>query len=188
MYLPKLEQFHKHKEMDEGVLGIFETPEAIMEAAEKTKEKGYIGFDCLLPFPVHGIDEAMGTPRSGLPWVTFFAGLFGCLIGILFQGLTHSYDWPLNIAGKALNAWYAYVPIIFELTVFSAGIYTVVALLFLAGLPSPSRRILHKDLTSHRFGLWIPKSAKGYVESDVVSFVKGLGGTEVTVVQPEKQK
>ncbi|TGM81655.1 DUF3341 domain-containing protein [Leptospira mtsangambouensis] len=188
MYLPKLEQFHKYKEMDEGVLGIFETPEAIMHAAEKAKEKDYKGFDCILPYPVHGIDEAMGTPRSGLPWITFFAGIFGCTIGILFQYLTHAYDWPLNISGKSLNAWFAYVPIIFELTVFSAGIYTVAALCFLSGIPKATRRILHPDLTSHRFGLWIPKSAKGYNESEVVSFVKGLGGSEVTVVKPENQK
>lgn len=186
MYLPKLEQFYKYKEMESGVLGIFDSPSAIIEAAEKTKVKGYEGFDCLLPYPVHGIDEAMGTPRSGLPWVTFFAGLFGCTIGISFQYLTHAVDWPLNIAGKALNAWYAYVPIIFELTVFSAGIYTVVSLLFLAGLPKPGRRILHKDLTSHKFGIWVPKDAKGYNETEVVSFLKSIGGTEVTVVQPEK--
>ncbi|MDZ4725829.1 MAG: DUF3341 domain-containing protein [Leptospira sp.] len=187
MYLPKSEQFHKYNEADEGVFGVFETPEAIIHAAEKTKEKNYEGFDCLLPYPVHGIDEAMGTPRSGLPWVTFFAGLFGLLIGTSFQYLTHAYDWPMNIAGKSLNAWFAYVPIIFEITVFSAGIYTVVALAYLCGIPKATRRILHKDFTSHRFGLWIPKSAKGYNESEVVSFIKGLGGQEVTVVKSEKQ-
>lgn len=187
MYLPKLEQFHKYKETDEGVFGVFETPEAILSAAEKTKQKDYEGFDCLLPYPVHGIDEVMGTPRSGLPWITFFAGLFGCLIGTSFQYLTHAYDWPMNIAGKSLNAWFAYVPIIFEITVFSAGIYTVATLAYLCGIPKASRRILHKDFTSHRFGLWIPKSAKGYNESEVVSFIKSLGGTEVTVVKPENK-
>lgn len=187
MYLPKLEQFHKYKETDEGVFGVFETPEAIIHAAEKAKEKNYEGFDCMLPYPVHGIDEAMGTPRSGLPWITFFAGLFGLTIGTSFQYLTHAYDWPMNIAGKSLNAWFAYVPIIFEITVFSAGIYTVATLAYLCGIPKPNRRILHKDFTSHRFGLWIPKSAKGYNESEVVSFIKGLGGTEVTVVKPEIQ-
>lgn len=173
--------------MEEGVFGLFDTPDAIIHAAEKTKEKNYEGFDCLLPYPVHGIDEAMGTPRSGLPWVTFFAGIFGCTIGILFQYLTHAHDWPLNIAGKSLNAWFAYVPIIFELTVFAAGIYTVVALFFLSGLPKANRRILHKDITSHKFALWIPKHAKGYNESEVVSFIKGLGGTEVTVVKSENK-
>ncbi len=182
MYWFTKEQFHKYKEMNEGVLGIFDTPEEILEAAKKTTEKKYEGYDCILPYPVHGIDEVMKTPRSGLPWVTFFMGLFGCLMGFSFQYLTHSYDWPLNIGGKSLNAWFAYIPITFEMTVFCAGMYTFGVFCYLAGLPKVGRKIHHPDLTSHKFGLWIPSDAKGYREDEVFSFVKSLGAKEVIKV------
>jgi hypothetical protein len=81
MYWFKKEQFHTYQETTNGVFGLFDTPDEILEAAEKTKEKKYTGFDCLTPFPVHGLDEAMGLPRSGIPWVSFFMGLVGCTFG-----------------------------------------------------------------------------------------------------------
>jgi hypothetical protein len=182
MYWFKKEQFHKYKEMNQGVLGVFDTEAEIMDAAKKTFEKKYEGFDCLLPYPIHGIDEVMGTPRSGLPWVTFFMGVIGCIMGFSFQYLTHQYDWPLNIGGKSLNAWFAYIPITFEMTVFCAGMYTFATFCYLAGLPKLGRKVLHPDLTSHKFGLWIPASAPGYKQDEVVSFVKSLGAKQVEVV------
>lgn len=183
MYWFKKEQFHKYEEMTSGVLGVFDTESSIMDAAKKTKDKNYDGFDCLLPYPIHGIDEVMGTARSGLPWITFFMGIVGCLMGFGFQYLTHAHDWPLNIGGKALNAWFAYIPITFEMTVFCAGIYTFAAFCYLAGIPRLNRKVLHPDLTSHKFGLWIPASAHGFKQDEVVSFVKSLGATQVEVVK-----
>jgi hypothetical protein len=182
MYWFKKEQFHKYKEMNEGVLAIFDTEKEIVEAAKKTFEKKYEGYDCILPYPIHGIDEIMGTPRSGLPWVTFFMGVFGLFMGFYFQYLTHSHDWALNIGGKSLNAWYAYIPITFEMIIFCAGIYTFVAFCYLAGIPKLGRKIHHPDLTSHKFGLWIPSDAKGYKQDEVIHFVKSLGAKQVEVV------
>lgn len=76
MYKPHKEQFHKFEETSSGVFGLFDTPAEIISAAAKTKEKNYTDFDCFTPYPVHGLDDAMGLPRSGLPWVTFFYGTF----------------------------------------------------------------------------------------------------------------
>lgn len=182
MYWFKKEQFHKYKEMNQGVLAVFDSAEEIVEAAKKTTEKNYEGYDTILPYPIHEMDEIMKTPRSGLPWVTFFMGIFGCIMGFSFQYLTHAHDWALNIGGKSLNAWFAYIPITFEMTIFCAGMYTFATFCYLAGIPRLGRKIHHPDLTSHKFGLWIPSYAKGYKEDEVVSFVKGLGAKEVKVV------
>ena len=186
MPIPKitLDQFHTYKETSKGVFGIFNEPGQILSAAQKTKEKKYTDFDCFTPFPVHGLDDAMGLARSGLPWITFFMGIFGCAAGYAFPYMTHVIDWPMNYSGKVLNAWPAYVPIIFEMTIFMAAMTSGLAMMGLAGLFSnPFRKPLHKDITSHKFALWIPSSSKNYKEEEVVAFIKGLGASEVTVVK-----
>lgn len=182
MYWFKKEQFHSYQETDSGVFGLFDTPAEILEAAKKTKEKGYDGFDCLTPFPVHGLDDAMGLPRSGIPWISFFMGLIGCAFGFAFQYLTHAIDWQNNFSGKSMNAWPAYVPITFEVTVFMAGTSAAFAMFYLAGL-GKGRKSLHPDITSHRFALWIPSSSKNYKQEEAVSFLGSLGAKEVTVVK-----
>ncbi|MCE9500990.1 MAG: DUF3341 domain-containing protein [Leptospira sp.] len=187
MLKPELKQFHFYRETENGVFGLFDTAAQIVEAAKKTREKNYQGFDCLTPFPVHGLDDAMGLARSGIPWVTFFMGLFGCSIGFGFQYMVHAQDWQMNISGKDLNAWPAFIPITFEGTIFMAGVFSAVALFIFAGLSNVFRKPLHPDITSHKFALWIPSSAPGYNESDVLNFIKALGASEVQAVKSEKK-
>ena len=178
MYLPKLEQFHFYEETTSGVFGLFDEPEQILEAARQTRDKKfYVGFDCLTPFPVHGLDDAMGLPRSGIPWITLVMGLVGCAFGFGYQYLTHVVDWPINFSGKAYNAWPAFIPVTFEKALKSQ------ALFFFSRIPILGRKILHKDITSHKFALWIPATAPGYKEADTVNFIKSLGATDVTVVK-----
>ena len=184
MYLPRKEQFHFYEETSSGVFGLFDEPEQILEAARQTRDKKYyVGFDCLTPFPVHGLDDAMGLPRSGIPWITFIMGIIGCSFGFGYQYLTHVVDWPINFSGKAYNAWPAFIPVTFEMTIFMAGISSALALFFFSRIPVVGRKILHKDITSHKFALWIPSSAPGYKEADTVNFIKSLGATDVTVVK-----
>lgn len=182
--IPKIkkEQFHSYAEPESGVFGLFDSEEEIIEAAEKAKEKKYQGFDCFTPYPVHGLDDAMGLARSGIPWVTFWMGAFGCIGGFLMQYTTY-YDWPLNIAGKSLNAWPAYIPITFEFTIFMAGVSSFVAMMILAKLPKVGRKVLHPDITTDKFALWIPSSVPGYNEGEVEQFIKGLGSKHVEVVK-----
>jgi hypothetical protein len=183
MYWFKKEQFFEYKETEQGVFGLFDSSEEILGAAQKTKDKNYTDFDCLTPYPVHGLDDAMGLNRSGIPWVSFFMGLFGCTAGFGFQYLTHANDWQINFSGKALNAWPAYIPITFEVTVFMAGVSAALLMFSLAKLGNPSRKPLHPDITSHKFALWIPSSSSNYNQDEVVNFIKSLGAKEVTVVR-----
>lgn len=182
MYWFKKEQFHSYEETEKGVFGLFDTPKEILEAAEKTKKKNYKGFDCFTPYPVHGLDDAMGLPRSGIPWVSFFMGLFGCTMGFLFPYLVHAHDWQINFSGKALNAWPAYVPVIFEMTVFMSGMSTAFTLFYLLKVKG-NRKPLHPDITSHRFALWIPASSPNYKEEEVVAHLKSLGAKDITVLK-----
>jgi len=183
MYWFKKEQFHFYHETTSGVFGLFDTPEEILSAAHKTREKNYTGFDCLTPFPVHGLDEAMALPRSGIPWISFFMGIIGCAFGFSFQYLVHSVDWVINFSGKSPNAWPAYIPVTFEATVFFAGMSAVVSLYVLSRSNVAFRKPLHPEITSHRFALWIPSSSQNYKQEEVVNFIKSLGAKDVTVVK-----
>ncbi|MCB1140795.1 MAG: DUF3341 domain-containing protein [Leptospiraceae bacterium] len=183
MYWFKKEQFFTYQETTHGVFGLFDTPEEILKSAEKVKQKGYTDFDCLTPFPVHGLDDAMGLPRSGIPWISFFMGLMGLTFGFGFQYLTHAHDWGINFSGKALNAWPAYVPVTFETTVFFAGMSAAASLFVLGRLGSGFRKPLHPEITSHRFAIWIPSASANYKQEEVVEFLTSLGAKEVTVLK-----
>lgn len=183
MYSPKKEQFYTYQETTSGVFGLFDEPSQIKEAAKKTKEKNYTDFDCLTPFPVHGLEDSMGLPRSGLPWVTLVMGLIGVTFGFGYQYLTHAVDWPINFSGKAYNAWPAFIPVTFEMTIFMAGISSAVTMFVLSRLNKFDRKVLHKDITSHKFALWIPSSSAGYKENEVIEFMKSLGAKDITVVK-----
>lgn len=99
-----------------GVMGYFETPGDLYHACEKLKEEGYLHYDAHTPFPVHGLEKAMGLPPSKLPWIALAMGTFG-LLGAIWLTWYCSTDYALNISGKEAFSWQAYVPIYFELTV-----------------------------------------------------------------------
>ena len=195
---------YSYRETHRGVFGLFDSPEKIRQAAVKTREKGYTGFDCLSPFPVHGLEFDMGLKRSRLPYITFFAGLMGLILGFGLQAIAHEQvlgpllpyfdsfpnlrSYPLNIGGKPTFSWPAMVPICFELTVLIGGHTTVLGLVLLAGMYRPFRSVLHPDITKDKFCLWIPADSQGYEEASALGFLKELGASEITVVSPEGKK
>lgn len=129
------------------LLAEFETPEAIVEAAEQVYAAGYRRFDAHTPFPVHHLDRAMHLPHSKLGWIVFFHGLVGLVGGYLLQMWTMSVDYPLIIGGKPYNSFQAWVIICFELTVLLSAFGAVFGMLAMNGLP----RLSHPLLTSARF-------------------------------------
>lgn len=159
----------------EGVVGIWLDENGIIEAARKTREAGYKKFDAITPFPVHGIDDALGYDYSNIPWITFAAGLTGGSLGLLFTWWTGSVDYPITIGGKPYWAIASFIPVIFELTILFAALSSVGALLYLCGLPKVDPPIIDPDLTSHKFALFVPKDDNGYDEKKVMDLFKSLG-------------
>jgi mono/diheme cytochrome c family protein len=100
-----------------GLLAEFDTPGALIAAARKVKNAGYTDFDCYSPFPVHGIDDAMGIKMTRLPWVIFCGGLAGLLGGAFLQWWMNAYNWPWNIGGKPDWSIPANVPVAYETTI-----------------------------------------------------------------------
>ncbi len=199
----KLFGYH-YRETHSGIFGLFDTPEQISKAAKLSHQRGYTNFDCLTPFPVHGLEFDMGLKRSRIPYITFWLGLTGFLVSFCLQTLVHeqilppvfSYfdvfpnirSYPLNIGGKPTFSWPPMIPILFELTVLIGGHSTVIGLIVLSRLYSPFRRVLHPSITDNKFCLWIPSDSKNYSEAKVLEFMKELGAKDISLASKDETK
>jgi hypothetical protein len=173
-----------------GVLALFEHPDAVLRAARQLRVAGYRKWDVHTPFPIHGMDEAMGLGRSRVPWITFGAGLVGCAVALVILFGTMVYSWPANIGGKPYAAWPSFIPITFEMTVFAAGVSTAIGALLLGGvlkrawLTSLGRApmALDPDITSHRFAIFIQAEDPNYESTETRQRLEALGACEVKVL------
>lgn len=118
-----------------GISGIFHDPDRVLEAAAEIRRAGYQRFDFHTPYPLHGLDKAMGIKRTVLPWIALAGGVAGLAVALHLQWWTGAVDYPLVVGGKPLFAFEPSIPIAFELTVLLTAIATVVGMFALNGLP-----------------------------------------------------
>jgi len=128
-----------------GLVAEFSDPAALLHAVERLREHGYRRLDTFTPFPVHGMDRAMGLPPSKLGFIVFATGSLGALTGFLLQWWTSAVDYPIAISNKPLFAWEPSIPIIFELTVLFSALGAVGGMLALNGLPRPYNPLFFSD-------------------------------------------
>lgn len=119
-----------------GMMGWFATPGELYHACESLRDAGYKDFDAHTPFPVHGLEKAMGLPPTKFPYMVFIAGLSGLAGAIALAYYTQDVWYPQNISGKLPFSWQAYIPIFFELTVLAAGLTTFFGLWAWLRLPT----------------------------------------------------
>lgn len=162
-----------------GVVGIWTDDHKCMEAAHKTREAGFRKFDAITPFPVHGMEEAVGIPRSPIPWVTFSFGLAGGIFGLWLQWYVHAYDWPINIGGKPFFSLPAFIPVTFETMVLFAALASVAACFVLCKIPHINPPIIDPALTSHKFALFVPEDDRGFDRVKVSKMFQDWGAEEV---------
>jgi mono/diheme cytochrome c family protein len=130
-----------------GVLAEYDTPGELVDAARKVRDAGFTEFDCYSPFPVHGIDEAMGIKRTILPVLIFGGGFTGTIGGLLLQWWCNAYNWPWNISGKPAWSIPANIPIAFETTILLAVFTSFFGMWILNKLP----QVWHPFFRSERF-------------------------------------
>jgi hypothetical protein len=129
-----------------GLLAQYDNPHDLLHAAEHVRDAGFTKWDCMTPFPVHGLDTAMGMKKTILPWIVLIAGLHGTAAAIFLQwyvntptletGMTYIFSsYPLNISGKPHWSLPANIPVIFELTVLFAALATFFGVWALSRLP-----------------------------------------------------
>lgn len=171
-----------------GVLGHFCEPAEALAAAAKVRDAGWKHFDFLTPFPIHGMEDAMGQKRSWIPWATGVLAICGILFAQGLQNYVMVYDWPMNFGGKPHASWPAFIPITFEAMVFWAALGSA-ALAIIAGkkdnIPQPPPMLVQTGATVDRFVLWISATDPNWDAKKAVAFVKSLGANGVRLVDAE---
>lgn len=119
----------------DGVIAQFASPLELLQACERIRDAGYTRWDAHTPYPVHGLDEAMGMPRSRLPWVVLVMALTGGTLGMLMQWWISAVDFPVVISAKPYFSWQAFVPVTFELTILFGAAGALLGMLGLNRLP-----------------------------------------------------
>jgi hypothetical protein len=120
-----------------GLMAQFDNPTDLVHAARSAHEAGYTRMDAYTPFPVEGLAEALGFGRTRVPLLVFLGGLLGCVGGFYLQYWCSAVSYPINVGGRPLNSWPAFIPVTFELTVLCAALTAVIGILALNGLPMP---------------------------------------------------
>ena len=118
-----------------GLLAEFASPQDLLRAAARMRDAGYTKWDAHTPFPVHGLDGAMGIKATRLPFLVLCAGVAGAASGLLMQWWMNAIDYPIIISGKPFNSLPADIPVTFELTVLFASLTSFVGMLIANGLP-----------------------------------------------------
>jgi hypothetical protein len=120
-----------------GLAAEFENPDQLLAATRQAHAAGYRKIDATSPYPVEGLAEAVGFPRNRVPLVVLLGGIMGGLSGYLLQYFIAAVYYPINIGGRPLHSWPAFIVITFELTVLGAALAAVLGMLALNGLPMP---------------------------------------------------
>jgi hypothetical protein len=162
-----------------GTVAMFVDEHVLLDAARKTYAAGFRKFDTLSPFPIHGMDDAIGLKRSPVPWFTMVAGTVGCAFALWLQCWISAVSWPVNVGGKPFYSIPAFIPITFEMTVLFGALTTVAGMLWLCGLPKVDPPIIDPDITSHKFAIFVPESDHGYEDRKVQDLLKSFGAVEV---------
>ena len=170
-----------------GIVGHFDDAAGLYQGAKKAKEAGYVAFDTFSPFPIHGIEKAMGLKPSRLPWIVCAGGALGGIGGFALQTWAATSAYKLTISGKPFFSYPAFVPVTFELMVLFSAISAVFGMLFLNKLPQhhfsyfKSRNF--RKATSHGFFVSVDVHDPLFDKDKISGFLTGLGGQNIEFIE-----
>lgn len=128
-----------------GLIATFTTAPSLYHAAEQVRDAGYRNWDCITPFPVHGLDKAMGLARSIVPRISLAGGLTGFCTGMSMIWWTGGYDYKLTVGGKPYFSPMFAFPISYELTILFTAFATIIGMFIVNGLPMHYHPVLKYD-------------------------------------------
>jgi hypothetical protein len=131
-----------------GLMAEFDSPQSLVRACEAVREAGYTKLDAYTPYPIEEVWEAIGHHRSRLPLIVLAGGLVGCVGGFALQYWASTIAYPLNVGGRPLASWVAFIVPAFETTILCASFAAVLGMFALNGLPMP----YHPVFNVERFG------------------------------------
>jgi hypothetical protein len=176
----------KHDDRLHGLLVEFADPHQLTGACERVRDAGYTRWDAHTPFPVHGLDAAMGIRGTKLPWLVLGGGLTGMAAALLMIWWMNAVDYPFIISGKPLFGWPAAMPVTFELTVLFSAFATFFGMWSLNGMPRLSHPLFSNArfarATTDRFFIVIEKTDPRFDLEQTRTFLDSLGGLAVDEV------
>ena len=170
-----------------GLLAEFDGPKELLEAARRAEREGYQKKDAYTPFPVEGLAEALGFRGSKLPFIVLCGALVGGLAGYLLQYYASVLYYPMNIGGRPLHSWPAFIPVTFELTILGGALAAILGMLALNGLPRPHHPLFNVprfELASRsHFFLCIESRDPRFDRQKTREFLESLRPREVIEVE-----
>lgn len=172
-----------------GMVAEFSETPKVYHAAEMVRDAGYSKWDVHSPFPVHGMEEAMGIKSTRLPLVAMGAAMTGVLVAVLLQWGTSAYLYPMVVQGKPYGAWEPFMPIIFELGVLFTAFACVFGMMAFNGLPR-----FHHPLFGHerfyrtsndRFMIAIEADDPNFDPQKTRAMLEKAGGTDITIIEEQ---
>ena len=169
-----------------GIMAEFEDPKALVEAARRTYEAGFRKIDTYSPFPIEEAAEAIGFHHNGVPLVVLIGGILGGLSGYVLQWWIHTISYPINVGGRPLHSWPAFIVVTFEMTILFAGLAAVLGMLALNGLPMPYHPVFNVPrfafATRDRFFLIVFSSDPKFTLDGTRQFLEGLQPRSISEV------
>jgi hypothetical protein len=169
-----------------GMLAEFDDPTSLVAAAASARTAGYRSMDAYSPFPIEELHDALGAHHTRLPLIVLIGGLVGCIGGYALQYWASAIAYPLNVAGKPLHSWPAFIPVTFECTILGAALSAVLGMLALNGLPMPYHPVFNVPrfalASRNRFFLCIEAKDPKFDVEDTRRFLETLNPLEVTTV------
>lgn len=170
-----------------GVMAEFDNPGVFSAAATRIRDIGYTRWDAYSPFPVHGLDKAMGAPQSKVSWIMGAMAFLGFSAALSMQWWMAAVDYKIVTAGKPLFAWEQFTPIMFELTVLFSAFGAVFGMLILNRLPRWHHPLLASErflrVSDDRFIIAIEATDPRFDQAEVRRVLESVGGHHIDVVE-----
>lgn len=169
-----------------GLLAEFQNPGELYDAVKAVRKEGYSRIDTFTPFPIHGMDKAMGLGTSPLGWFVMIGGLTGVSLAMLMQWWMSDVDYPIAISGKPFFAFEFSTPVAFEVTILFAALTAVVGMLALNGLPKPYSPLFYSErlsrATDDGFFLQVAAADRQYDRGRTAELLRDLGALHIEYV------
>jgi len=169
-----------------GIIGEFDTPADIMHAAEKVRDRGFRKWDVFTPFPIHGMDKAMGLKNSPVGWFSFIGGVTGYTTGMLMIWWMNAHDYAILVGGKPMFSPFSAFPPSYELTILFGSFGALGGMLIMNRLPRLHHPLLKNRrfalATHNKFFLVIETSDPKYSETETRALLESLGSRHIELV------
>lgn len=170
-----------------GLVATFDNPGKVMHAAEELRDAGFQHWDVITPYPLHGLDAAMGMRRSHVPKFTFIAGTCGFTLGMVMIWFMNAFDYPLVVGGKPFFSPVFSFPVAYELTILLGAFGTIGGMFLLNRLPQHYHPVMktpgYVRALDDRFLVVIETRDPKYQEAECRALLTKLGALDATVVE-----